>query len=179
MHHCLAGMGGKFVELFFDSTQDKEYCLAKYIIELDTQFQSVTLCQSMTRAPKSISDRGSWTCIECRTFLLFLRLPSLKDILPEKYFLNLKDFVISLYILLKDSITQTELDEADERLKRFVPTFNRLYGNLHMVYNIHLCTHLVHMVKKDGSLWATSAFPFKAGNGRLLKLVAGTRGVVT
>ena len=83
MHHCLAGMGWKFVELFFYSTQDKEYCLAKYIIDLDTQFQSVTLFQSMTRAPKSISYRASCTCIEYRTFLLFLCLPSLKDILAE------------------------------------------------------------------------------------------------
>ena len=126
-------MDGKFVEFFFDSSQDKEYCLAKYIIELETQFKSVNLCRSMTRTPEFISDMGSSTCIEYRTILFFLCSPRLKDILPEKYFLNLKDFLISLYILLKYSITQAELDEADEPLKRFVPTFNKLYGNLHMV----------------------------------------------
>jgi len=78
---------------------------------------------------------------------------------------------------LTGTVTPETLEKADSLLKDFVKSFNRLYGDESMFYNVHLCTHLAGCVRSWGPLWSYSAFAFESGNGDLLKLNAGTRGV--
>lgn len=72
-----------------------------------------------------------------------------------------------------------EIDLGNMLLMNFVNRFQQLYGDINMVYNVHLLTHLGKIVSLWGPLWAYSAFTFETSNGTLLNLVKGTRGVTT
>ncbi|CAH1242333.1 Hypp6584 [Branchiostoma lanceolatum] len=65
---------------------------------------------------------------ELRAWLLFYSLPIMLHFLPTKYYENYALLVTGLYILLKDSITEAELQTADDLLKQFVEGYGKLYG---------------------------------------------------
>lgn len=82
-----------------------------------------------------------------------------------------------MFVFLSDSLTHEEIDFHNVLLKDFVHEFQELYGPLAMTINVHLLLHLGKTVSLWGPLWVYSAFAFELGNGALLKLVKGTRGV--
>lgn len=110
---------------------------------------------------------------------MFYSLPCLNGILPKKFFIHFALFVSSMFIFLKDEMSHEEIDLGNMLLMNFVNRFQQLYGDINMVYNVHLLTHLGKIVSLWGPLWAYSAFTFETGNGTLLNLVKGTRGVTT
>lgn len=179
MHAILAGVISKVTDLFFNSSSHgKEYYIKDSSL-FDSRLLAITPPQSISRRPQSVEQRAHWKCKEWRSFLLYYCLPCLDGFLPKKYFNNLKLLVAGIHILLRDSILQDELSDAESLLSGFILGYNKLYGDENMTYNIHLCTHLTHMVSQWGPLWVYSAFPFESSNGHLLKLVKGTRGVTT
>ncbi|CAH1276315.1 Hypp9390 [Branchiostoma lanceolatum] len=64
---------------------------------------------------------------ELRAWLLFYSLPIMLHFLPTKYYENYALLVTGLYILLKNSITEAELQTADDLLKQFVEGYGQLY----------------------------------------------------
>lgn len=178
MHAVLLGVVRQLAELWFSSVGEKFYIgepstVAKINKRLERMFPPKTV----SRLPRPISERRFWKASEWKCWLLYYAFPCLDGILPRKY---LKHFALlsqSVYALLKDSVTHTDVNNADLMLTEFVCGMQELYTKTSMTYNVHLLTHLPKSVKEWGPLWAHSAFAYESANGFLLKLAKGTRKV--
>jgi len=161
MHAVLLGVTRRLANLWFDSTSSKEsYYIGRKIIEVDKNLTSMSPPSHM-RGVRPISDRDHWKANEWRGFLLYYGLLALKNILPPLYYCHFRKLVTAIYILSKDVMTFDEVDEANRLLQEFVTEYQTLYGEVNMVYNVHLCLHLARSVSKLGPLWCNSAFPFE------------------
>lgn len=91
--------------------------------------------------------------------------------MPDKYFQHWLLFVISLFNLLKNQISSKNNNQAENLLELFVKQIEDLYSDRKLSYNVHQLLHLGLCVRRWGSLWATSAFPFENYNGFLIDFV--------
>ncbi|XP_068680848.1 uncharacterized protein [Montipora foliosa] len=82
-----------------------------------------------------------------------------------------------VFRLLKQSITQTELQEASTYLKLFCAQAPVFYGKQFQTFNVHQLLHLAEVVRDLGPLWSNSCFPFEDYNGDLRDLFHGTKNV--
>ncbi|XP_046407911.1 uncharacterized protein LOC124172516 [Ischnura elegans] len=177
MHSVLLGVMRRLACLWFDSTSSGQpYYIGLKISTVNKRLQGITPPSIMPK-PRAMSDRSHWKAKEWRGFLLYYGLPCLKDVLPDPYFAHFSKLVASIYTLCKGSISHEEAGKAEFILKRFVDDYQTLYGPENMVYNVHLLGHLPTQALKVGPLWAYSLFPFESANGRLVRIVKGTRSV--
>lgn len=93
-----------------------------------------------------------WKASLCRTFLLYIVIILMNGIMPAKYFLNLCMLVEGIALLNGSSISQSDMDKADELLTQFCKDFQNLYGYRHMSGNIHLLRHFKQCVADCGPL---------------------------
>ncbi|KAK3907759.1 ATP synthase subunit alpha, chloroplastic [Frankliniella fusca] len=112
---------------------------------------------------------------ELRALLLFFSLPAFKDFLSPIYLQHWMLLVASIYILLKENISSSDLNTAEAMLRSFVRDIGKLYHNKFYTYNIHNLFHLPLLVSRWGPLWATSAFDFETFNGFITSHVHGTK----
>lgn len=178
MHCCLLGVARTLSNLWFDSTNHHEpYYIGTKISDINSRLLEIKPLSNITRMPRPISDRFHWKANEWRNWLLFYSLPCLLGILPKKYLNHFGFFVTAIFMLLKDNITHEEIDFANDLLIHFVTSYLELYDSINMTINVHLLSHLGKYVSLWGPLWTYSAFVFENGNGSLLNLIKGARGM--
>lgn len=78
-------------------------------------------------------------------------------------------------MLNKSSVSVNEVGAAKTLLQSFVCDFQLLYGLRNMSFNVHCLMHLSDVVTLLGPLHFSSCFGFESLNGRLARLVHGTR----
>ena len=99
----------------------------------------------------------------------------LYGLLPDNYFSHYTLFINAIFILLQESISEADLQEADRLLDCFCKSFSNLYQPLFYTLNVHQLLHLVDDVRDLGPLYTHSCFAFEDKNGFLLKLIHGTQ----
>ena len=104
-------------------------------------------------------------------------MPFLYGLLPEEYFQHYILLVESIYILLQDSISASDLQKASDMLKHFCIKVKVLYGARYETYNVHCLLHLTERVRDIGPLWTHSCFCFEDFNGELRNLFHGTQSI--
>lgn len=114
---------------------------------------------------------------EKRAFLLYYSLPLLFGRIEEGSLLHLAFLVGGLYRLLKDSISETDLQEAGVFLKLYCAQAPLLYGERFQTFNIHQVLHLKQTVENLGPLWSNSCFPFEDFNGDLAGYFHGSQNI--
>lgn len=180
MHACLLGVARALANLWFESSNHTQpFYIGLQINEVDKRLKALKPPSNISRLHRPISDRCHWKANEWRNWVLFYSLPCLKSVLPPKYFNHFALFVTCIFFFLKDSITHHELDEYNELMQQFVQEYETLYGEINMTINVHLLSHLGMHISLWGPLWVYSAFTFESGNGTLVNLVKGTRGVAS
>lgn len=127
------------------------------------------------RKGKPLGDLENWKAVEFRNFLLYSGPVVLKDILEEKKYGHFLIFHAVIRILCSPSLKQKQIDFADKWLRYFVDQFGVIYGDHHLVYNVHSLMHLANDCRFQGPLDAFSAFPFESFLGQLKRLLRGTR----
>ena len=80
--------------------------------------------------------------------------------------------------MLCDSITQAQIDAAEEMLTDFYYLMPELYGESSCTHNCHLLSHLAKYVRLWGPLWPYSAFGFENKNGCLKHIFHGKSSIV-
>ncbi|KAG4077333.1 hypothetical protein HA402_009734 [Bradysia odoriphaga] len=80
-----------------------------------------------------------------------------------------------MFLLSKTNITKANFEEASRSINKFTNQYEKYYGLINMVYNVHLLDHIPDCV--CGPLWASSNFNFEDNNGHLAALVQGTNSV--
>ena len=99
------------------------------------------------------------------------------SILPQEHYTHFIFLSEAIFILLGDSITYKELEQAERLLQHFCLMFSALYSEGKETINVHSLLHLADGVRNLGPLWTHSCFPFESYNGNLLKLFHGTQNV--
>lgn len=177
MHGVLLGVQKLLLTLWFSPTFSKErFSIFLKVEYVDERLSQILPSSEIKRLPRSISEHLKyWKASELRSFLLFYGLPTLYGLLPDNYFSHYTLFVHAIFILLQESISQADLQEADRLLDGFCKSFSNLYHPRFHTLNVHQLLHLVDDVRDLGPLYTHSCFAFEDKNGFLLKLIHGTQ----
>lgn len=177
MHGVLLGVQKHLLTMWFSPTLSNEkFSISKLVRKIDKRLAHIQPTTNIKRLPRSISEHLKyWKASELLSFLLFYGLPTLYGILPDSYFTHYTFFVHAIYLLLKDSISEENLKEANDALRNFCKSFSNLYGDRYCTMNVHQLLHLTENVKDLGPLYTHSCFPFEDKNGFILKLIHGTQ----
>lgn len=85
-------------------------------------------------------------------------------VLPRKYVVHFAMLSKAYYLLLQNSVSLANLDEAHRLLRQFVFLYQDYFGKTAMVYNIHQLLHVTKGVKDWGPLWGPNTFLFEGEN---------------
>ncbi|CAD6225598.1 GSCOCG00011837001-RA-CDS [Cotesia congregata] len=173
MHSVLLGVVNQFMTIWFD--KKGPWNIKNKSEDIDKFMCNIRVPQSFSRLPRQLSHFKLYKASENYNFLLFYSLPALVDHLPQKYLEHWLLLVISIFNLVRTTITQDYLEESDNLLQLFVSQIESLYGDRALSYNCHQLIHLPLCVKRWGPLRSTSAFVFENYNGFIAKCVHGNR----
>lgn len=179
--HCVdLGIVRKIINFLVNPRYHKRpfYLSKKKLALLEKKLLSIKPISEINRKPKPIRNRSDYTANELRSILLYYFPVCLIGVVPSQYVQNFQQISSAIYILLKSSISDNDIVEADQKLRTFLQGYETLYGKFEMVMNVHLLTHIIESVKHLGPLWAQSAFPFERNNGVLLKSIRGCTDVL-
>ncbi|KAK3919799.1 B-cell linker protein [Frankliniella fusca] len=174
MHGTCLGVTRYFTNIFVNVPGGAWY-IGDKIDEIDNFLECLKPCDYICRLPRKISELFKWKASELRAWLLFYSVIVLSRVMPHNYAQHWMLFVMAIWLLLQDEITDNDLQRSKSMLILFVRDIGRLYGQASYVYNVHQLLHLPLYVKRWGPLWATSAFMFESYNGTIAELIHGTK----
>lgn len=178
MHAILIGVMKLLLKLWFDSSyHEMPFYIGRHIISIQGIIDQMQRPANLTRFLK-LSEIKTWKASQLRFFLFFVGYPVLKNYLKKQYLTNFLHLSNGVYLLSKESISESDFEKASDSLKNFSKSFQKCYGKSKMYFNVHLVSHLAESVKAQGPLWAYSMFCFENKNGFLGKLLSGTKHVV-
>lgn len=180
MHAVLLGTVKSTLNLWLDSKWHKMqfYIKNNRKLLLNLRLAKLKPCRFITRRPRSLDKIKLFKASEFRNLLLYYLPVCLDGIQMNKYTDHFKLLSSSIFILLKSSISRSELVEARLKLKTFVADFQRFYGSENMTMNIHLLEHICDCVEEFGPLWSYSMFVFENYNGELKEYVVANTDVL-
>ena len=169
MHCILEGVTKWLLHSWLNSRNHREpYYLGRKLKEIDELLLKQQPPHNFTRAPRSLAKHlNYWKASEFRTWLLYYSLPILSDFLPSLYLQHTALLVTAMHILLKQEISESQVDAAEAMIDTFCKLLPELYGNGSCTANAHCLTHMTKYVRLWGPLWTHSAFGFESMNGHL------------
>lgn len=176
MHCTLLGVAKHLAELWMLSPGEAYYLGRKMNI-INRRLCGIRPPTSFTRLIRAFSEYSFWKASEWKAWVLYFMMPTLNNIQPVTFFVHALLLTRGLFLLLKRVATEGDVSMAEQLFRRFVHDTARLYGESAVRFNVHQLLHLGNSVRKLGSLWATSMFPFEGGNGKVLDLVPAVKGV--
>lgn len=178
MHCVLLGITKLLISLWFlKQSAGEKFSVSGQLPIVEKRLKNIKPPIYINRKPRSISDIKYWKASELRSWLLFYAPVVLIGILNKEYYEHFLLFSNAVFLMLQDSISETEVSIAENFLEHFVSRFPELYQERYTTLNMHLLLHIPDNVRNLGPLWAFSCFPFEDANGYLLKLVKGTQSV--
>ena len=174
--HIIINLGKRLNSIWFDSQfHDHEASLRQHLNLVNERMNALRPPDFVPRKPRTVDNSGYWKASEIKWFLLAFSLVLLHDIMKDKYFQHHMLLVNGLWILLSQSISKEDLQEAKICLSEYVKRFENLYGKSHMTCNLHQLLHLIETVIRFAPLFITSCFPFENLNFILKNLVKGSK----
>lgn len=128
--------------------------------------------------PRSLEQRKIYKANEFRNWLLYYAVPCLRGILPLIFLKHFGLLSNSIYLLLKTTISEEDINISEQNINEFVKRYEEYYGSINMTYNMHLLLHLPQCVRENGPLWSYSNFHFETNNGVFKNFVRGTSDVM-
>lgn len=144
---------------------------------LNARIKAFTPPIELRRTPRDISHFAVWTGREFENMILYLSIPLLKNILPDRYLKHWSLYVQAKYILMGSELNTNDFDLADELMKKFTSGVQELYGWTEMTFNMHLNEHASEHAKRWGPLCCMSAYAFEAANKDLKGKIHAERGI--
>ncbi|KAJ1520379.1 hypothetical protein ONE63_003514 [Megalurothrips usitatus] len=178
MHCILLGVVRTHIELLF-ATEKKKFWLnmsEKRIgvghleSAIDERLLKIKPPKFISRTPRSIKQRKLWKASDWLAWLLFYCLPCLVGILRDDQVVHLAMLTRATYLLLKNSVSEEDVNEAHELFLCYAYLFQKNFGECEMVYNVHLLQHISRGVLNFGPLFTHNAFLFEGQNRHLLQL---------
>jgi len=116
-----------------------------------------------------------WKASECRSFLLFYSLVVLSPFMKEHYFQHWLLFVVAMFLLLQDSIMESDILKSEVLVRMFLRDFSKLYRAEDFSYNMHNLCHMGLATRLYGPLQESAAFMCESLNGDLRNCIHGTK----
>lgn len=171
LHSVLLGVTKQLVSLWCSSGP---WSLLKRITEIDAFLLTFKHPDFVHRSSRQLKSLKNWKASDFYYFLLFEALPALQGHLPDPYLQHFMLLVKSIFTLLKSSLKESVILDAELLLKLFVNQFMSLYGDRNLTYNVHQLLHLAECVRQFGPLFCFSAFFCEDLNGMVSKRTHGT-----
>lgn len=176
MHTVLLGVVKQFLKFWISIPG--LWTLSRVLHLIDEEMLNLKPPNTFSRLPRKLSEYSLYKASEFYNFLLFYSVPILKKHLTPERFQHWLCLVISMEILLKEEINETELQLCEKLLQFFVKNAEILYVDRCWTYNVHNLLHLPLYVRRMGPLWASSAFFFEHLNGVINHMNHGTNHVL-
>lgn len=180
MHAVLLGVTKKIIGFWTLSTYHKQpfYINKTRQKILNFRLSKIKNPSYISRRPRSLKFFHLFKASELRNLLLYYIPIITENILPQKYIEHIKLLSSSIYTLLKPDISNSELDQVEEKLTHFVREYQRYYGKINMTMNVHSLLHLVDCVRNFGPMWTFSMFTFESYNALLKSFVVAPTDVL-
>lgn len=133
---------------------------AQEIEYLDDFLKKCKLPTEIHRAVRTLDCLSFWKASEFRTFLHYLSIVILPDILRK----DVVEHFLTLFCAITICSSQSYfnfLPLAQELLKHFVEQYKYFYGSHYITSNVHNLLHVVNEVEKFGPLQNFNAYPFE------------------
>ncbi|KAE8737879.1 hypothetical protein FOCC_FOCC016659 [Frankliniella occidentalis] len=125
----------------------------------------------LSRTPRGIDTRAKWRGHEWRNWILYYAYPCLTALLPQRYLRHLMTLSRAIFLVSRDSVTENDLNEAEEKFTDYVTDFQAFFGVQCMRFNVHVLLHAVRAVRCWGPAFVHSTFNFESWNMKLKKHV--------
>lgn len=132
----------------------------KEITLISNFLKHVKMPVEMHRSVRALDVLAFWKGTEFRTFLHYLSVVILKEVLPADVFKNFLMFFCAITICSSNMYSHF-LDLAQQFLNNFIELFRDIYGEDYLSSNVHNLSHLVDEVKRFGILSTFNAYPFE------------------
>ena len=126
----------------------------------------------LSRCPRDLTTIAKWRGHEFRNCLLYFIIPVLRGIVRNNRHMNLlKMLSRAVFLVMKDSITEEDLQEAERLFFNYVEEFQRIYTVSRMRFNIHMLLHIVSVVRLLGNLFVHSTHNFESWNMKMKRCI--------
>lgn len=176
MHCVLLGVARQFLEHWLECC-DRDFYIGREIDRMDSRLLAIKPPRDVRRMPRSLRERKFWKAKELESWVLYYSIPVLHGLLPTKYVAHWALLVEAVHLMLQQQISSVDIELCDLLMLEFVVKTQLLYGEDSMTFNIHQMEHIVKSVRLWGPLWAHSAFPFEAGNGKMKTCIKAAKGI--
>ena len=141
---------------------------AKKLEKIDRRMKEIKLPPGYGTLPSAISSAfHSMKSDEYKTWVLFVSLFALRDVIPKHHFNMWQVFVRACKLLLKPYITNEEVNTAHDLLKLFNITYERIVGKEFCTPNMHMQLHIRQCILDFGPVYAFWCYSFERYNGIL------------
>lgn len=177
MHGVFLNLTRTLLELWFDTQHSHQpFSIANCVDIVDLRLKQIKPPFSFQRLPRSLkTEIALMKASDLKLFFFFYSVPLLADILPKPFWDHHCKIVSAIALLSQDSVSDEDIDSAEELIHSYVAEFQQLYGIRYLGLNLHQLLHLASVVRNLGPTWVYSCFFYESLNGLLLKLVHGTR----
>ena len=174
MHSLLEGVVKFFFRYWFETGEYLgPHSLRKVMQKIDERLLLIKPPKFVPSTPRSIYTHNLWRAHEYLSFLLYYALPVFKNIMEEKYYINLMKLVVFAEILLAPVINKNDLKKIDKVIIDFVKELSDLYSSRIMLSGVHELLHLVSCTLEFGPLNGINCFQFEEINRKMLQFIHG------
>lgn len=154
-----------------------EYYIKESLTEINNRVKSILPPLEFRRKPRDLSERARFNSRENHNWQMYLAVPVLDGIQRPKYLKLWMLLTQALYLVFQCRISLENLEIADTLINVFLFRTQEYYGRADMLFNLHILKHLIAHIIRNGPPWATNAYSFEDGNGRLKKIIHSNSGV--
>lgn len=177
MHGVLIGAETQIFKHLTANPQCKFKLTNKEKNLINARLMSIRPTQEIHRHQLPIKDRANWKASQVKSWLLYYSLVCFDGILKPEALKHYSLFVKCTYILLKAENSEEELLQCELDFIQFVADYELHYGVGAMTFIVHSLCHIVESIRKCGSMWANSTFPFESNIYHLKKNCTGPKGM--
>ncbi len=162
LHLCCVGVDKQLLSLL---TQPSQYELSPAKIKmLDSNFLSLKdYCpRDFPRKQRSASESARWKASEHSKCFCYTGIVAYENVLSPEQYNHYLTFSVAMRIMCSEELCTDFADYACDLLKNFVLNSVNLYGESFVGFNVHGLIHLAEDVKRYGSLYNFSSFPFES-----------------
>lgn len=94
------------------------------------------------RKCRSLHELHNFKGTEFRSLIMYILPVAVKDIVPHKVYQNMLTLHGALLILIDPTLSKSHSSVAQKLLELFVISFGTVYGEDHLVYNVHSLLHI-------------------------------------
>ena len=177
MHGILLGVTLQLWNLWKNGTNGQFKISEKDVKYIENRYLHITPIQNIHRLPRKgiIYGTAKPKASELKAWLLYYSLPCLEGVVEPKLLEHYTLLVNSTYILLKEKITEEELNQCEQDFQKFVYYYELYYGEEQMTLNVHTLLHVVDSIRQTG-LYVNSAYYYENYIGKLKNFVTGPKG---